>query len=198
MTETMPSLEVMLSKFRDCTIAENSCQQAVPKLLSAAKLLIDAAEQLSTLSLCHCESATDSDFASFFESSKGSRIKRYQEEHVNPTYYQQLSKNLYQVRRSRDRIFDENEIFADPAWDILLDLTDAERTNRSVSVTSACIAACVPPTTGLRWVSLLEAREYVERVPDGLDGRRRFLKLTTKARRLMKRFYVDLAQRHLI
>jgi len=37
---------------------------------------------------------------------------------------------------------------ADPAWDMLLDLTAARAESRAVSVSSLCIAAGVPTTTG--------------------------------------------------
>ena len=53
--------------------------------------------------------------------------------------------HLY-MRRSREKIF-QPDLFADPAWDILLDLFICDHINRDVSVSSACLAACVPPTT---------------------------------------------------
>lgn len=198
MTEMLSNLDLMLEKLKDCTSTEISRTQAVPRLLQTAKALIEAAEQISRLET-HCCSAENSECIAVGHQNIGNNlINRNQEEHANPRYYQILSNNLYKVRRSRDRVFNEDELFADPAWDILLDLMNAELTNRSVSVTSACIAACVPPTTALRWVSLLEARDYVERIPDTLDGRRRFLKLTVKARTLMNRFFLDLNRQHLI
>jgi DNA-binding MarR family transcriptional regulator len=71
---------------------------------------------------------------------------------------------------------------ADPAWDLLLDLFIAGEERRRVSVTSACIAAAVPPTTGLRWINLLEDQELIERGNDPDDGRKVYLSLTSTAR----------------
>jgi DNA-binding MarR family transcriptional regulator len=197
-TEILNNLDVMLSQLHNSILKEHTRKEAVPKLLQAAKLLIEAAENISKNKHSIFEFGTTNRTSHKSENVETIRHTRFQEEHVNPAYYQQLSKTLYQVRRARDRAFNELEIFADPAWDILLDLADADSNHRSVSITSACIAACVPPTTGLRWVTLLEARNYIERTPDGLDGRRRFLRLTDKARKLMNRFYIDLTNRRLI
>jgi hypothetical protein len=41
------------------------------------------------------------------------------------------------------------DLFADPGWDILLDLYAARQEGKQVSVSSLCIAAAVPPTTAL-------------------------------------------------
>jgi len=61
---------------------------------------------------------------------------------------------IIRARRLRSRYFDE-ELFADPAWDMLLDLLNAEISNMRVPVSSLCIAAAVPATTGLRWLKTM-------------------------------------------
>ena len=58
------------------------------------------------------------------------------------------------------------DVFADPAWDIMLDLFAASLEGKTVSVSSACIAADVPSTTALRWLSVLERERMIERVSD--------------------------------
>jgi hypothetical protein len=58
---------------------------------------------------------------------------------------------VIQARRLRSRYFSE-ELFADPAWDMLLDLLQAEIAHLRVPVSSLCIAAAVPATTALRWL----------------------------------------------
>lgn len=80
-------------------------------------------------------------------------------------------------------------LFADPAWDMLLDLYAAELGQRRVSVTSLCIAANVPATTALRWISALEGDGLVERRPDPLDGRRFFISLTREAIRSFEQYF---------
>ena len=69
----------------------------------------------------------------------------------------------------------------EPAWNILLDLAAAKIDGERVSVTSACIAARVPPTTALRCVCLLEDRGLIYREADETDHRRMFLNITDEA-----------------
>ncbi|NLS26809.1 hypothetical protein S2M10_17960 [Sphingomonas sp. S2M10] len=69
------------------------------------------------------------------------------------------------------------DVFADPAWDIMLDLFAASLEGKTVSVSSACIAADVPSTTALRWLSVLERERMIERVSDPNDRRRTFVRL---------------------
>ena len=61
---------------------------------------------------------------------------------------------MIRARRMRDQFF-SGELFADPAWDMLLDLLLARLEQRTVAVSSLCIAAAVPPTTALRWIKRL-------------------------------------------
>jgi DNA-binding MarR family transcriptional regulator len=88
-------------------------------------------------------------------------------------------------RRRRADYFDAS-LFADPAWDILLDLYAADQEGVSVSVSSLCIAASVPATTALRWIVRLEAVGLICREPDPFDGRRDFLQLKSHARDKME------------
>jgi hypothetical protein len=79
----------------------------------------------------------------------------------------------------RRRIFEHDDsLFADPGWDILLDLYVERVERRSVTVSSACIAANVPTTTGLRWLERLHRRGLITRTPDARDGRKVYIGLT--------------------
>lgn len=88
-----------------------------------------------------------------------------------------FARECYAMRRRRDRHL-PGDLFGEPTWDILLDLYVATRENRPVPTTSACIGADVPPTTALRWLRILEARDLVEREEDCRDGRRTFVRLS--------------------
>lgn len=90
-----------------------------------------------------------------------------------------LAHELYVGRRKRERYL-SSDLFGEPTWDMLLDLYVAAREDRRVPTTSACIGAHVPPTTALRWLRILEAKGLVEREDDGRDGRRTFVRLTSK------------------
>lgn len=90
-----------------------------------------------------------------------------------------FARESYAIRRRRDRHL-PGDLFGEPTWDILLDLYVATRENRPVPTTSACIGANVPPTTALRWLRILEARGLVEREEDNRDGRRTFVRLSSR------------------
>lgn len=89
-------------------------------------------------------------------------------------------KGYLRARRNREAYFPEG-LFADPAWDLLLDLYVAQTEGREVSVSSACIAAGVPATTGLRWLASLEKKALITRHQDHQDGRRSWVKIARPA-----------------
>jgi DNA-binding MarR family transcriptional regulator len=94
-------------------------------------------------------------------------------------------------RRLRARYFDE-ELFADPAWDMLLDLLQAEIAQHRVPVSSLCIAAAVPPTTALRWIKSMTDAGLFKRRADPHDGRRVFVELSQPASSALRRYFGEL------
>ena len=99
-----------------------------------------------------------------------------------------LVKTIIRHRALRSEFFD-GDLFADPAWDILLDLTAARVEHRRVSVTSLCIAASVPATTALRWISQMVDAGILDRVQDDSDKRRAFIALSDKSADAMARYF---------
>ena len=104
-----------------------------------------------------------------------------------------LVRRIIRQRQLRARFFD-GDLFADPAWDMLLDLTAARAEHSRVSVTSLCIASSVPPTTALRWIGQMTEAGLFERVEDDTDRRRAFIALTDKAADGMARFFAELGK----
>ncbi|WP_324262513.1 winged helix DNA-binding protein [Altererythrobacter sp. H2] len=104
-----------------------------------------------------------------------------------------LVRRIIQQRQLRAKYFD-GELFADPAWDMLLDLTAARAEHTRVSVTSLCIASAVPPTTALRWISQMVDAGLLERQQDEVDRRRAFIALTDKAADAMARYFAELGR----
>lgn len=100
-------------------------------------------------------------------------------------------KHVLKARRMRERYFDA-DLFADPAWDILLDLLHADLCQHRVSITSLCNAASVPATTALRWISTLTNLGLIQRRPDPRDGRRVFIEFTPTARDKMYSYFAEL------
>lgn len=104
-----------------------------------------------------------------------------------------LVHRIIRQRRLRGRYF-ESELFADPAWDILLDLTAARAEHRRVSVTSLCIAAAVPATTALRWIAQMSEMGILVREQDEEDKRRAFIALSDSAADAMARYFDELGK----
>ena len=94
------------------------------------------------------------------------------------------------ARRARTRFFSKG-LFADPAWDILLDLLNSRLSHRRVSVTSVCVASNVPTTTALRWIRLLENEGLVRRQADPFDGRRFYIELTEQADASLTQYFAS-------
>lgn len=102
-----------------------------------------------------------------------------------------LVRQVIAHRKLRAKFFD-GELFADPAWDMLLDLTAARVEHQRVSVTSLCIASGVPPTTALRWIGQMVDAGLFVRVEDDADRRRAFIELSDKAADAMARYFAEI------
>ena len=102
-----------------------------------------------------------------------------------------LVRRIIRQRQLRARFF-AGDLFADPAWDMLLDLTAARAEHARVSVTSLCIASNVPPTTALRWIGQMTDEGLLERVEDETDRRRAFITLTDKAADAVARYFAEI------
>ncbi|WP_435418264.1 MarR family transcriptional regulator [Parerythrobacter aurantius] len=102
-----------------------------------------------------------------------------------------LVRQIIRQRQARNRLF-EGDLFADPAWDMLLDLTAARAEHGRVSVTSLCIASGVPPTTALRWISQMVEMGIFVRVEDEQDRRRAFIALSDSAADSMARYFAEI------
>lgn len=101
---------------------------------------------------------------------------------------------ILRARRDREALFGE-DMFADPAWDMLLELYAAELRGIRLATSSVCAASAAPMTTALRWIDLLETRGWVARVPDPGDARRVFIQLSGDGLRAMRSWLCSLHNR---
>ena len=99
-------------------------------------------------------------------------------------------KSVIHARRLRSHFF-AGDLFADPAWDMLLDLLYADLIHQRVSVSSLCVAAAVPATTALRWLNTLVKQRIVVRRDDPHDGRRVFIELSPHARSALRQYFAE-------
>jgi hypothetical protein len=105
----------------------------------------------------------------------------------------EAAREVYDARRARERIFGPG-LFADPSWDILLDLFIAKRESRKVSISSACIAASAPTTTATRHISHLVQVGLVVRVPHPSDARSAYLELSPGGEAKLSRLFREMMQ----
>src|SRR4051794_8302330 len=73
---------------------------------------------------------------------------------VAPEVAEDTVRWIIKARNLRSR-FLPADLFADPAWDILLELLRAEAAQQRISVSNLCIAANAPPTTALRYIKTM-------------------------------------------
>lgn len=105
----------------------------------------------------------------------------------------EMIRSIIRARRLRARFFSE-ELFADPAWDMLLDLLQAEMSHLRVSVSSLCMGAAVPATTALRWLKTMVQEGLFVRCSDPLDGRRVFVELAPHASAALRNYFAEVGR----
>lgn len=86
--------------------------------------------------------------------------------------------DLIEITKRRSRLVSAANLFADPAWFILLDLFVRQHQGLKTSVSSACHASFSPVTTALRHIAILTERNIIQRQYDPIDQRRVYLELT--------------------
>lgn len=89
------------------------------------------------------------------------------------------ARRILKVRALRNSVFGP-DIFADPVWDMMLDLFVEASAKRDVTLTSVALASGVPTSTALRQLKDMERRGVVERLP-ARDGRMFHVRLTRDA-----------------
>ena len=99
-----------------------------------------------------------------------------------------LLEEIAKTRCSRIKHFGAG-LFADPAWDMIIDLAAAHARFKRVTVTSLCIASGVPSTTALRWIGILVEQGFFQREHDSIDKRRVYISLTDKALSKVARYF---------
>lgn len=79
-------------------------------------------------------------------------------------------------------------MFADPAWDILLQAYVALLEKEPLLVSTICRESVVPATTALRWISVLEQEGLLVRRHDPEGERRWWLEMSESGRNVMERY----------
>lgn len=78
-----------------------------------------------------------------------------------------IARREAQARRRRNRLI-RYDFFAEPAWEMLLDLYIHRHGGRSVDARTLCAATIASPATALRWLRLLIDQGLIAWSPPGL------------------------------
>jgi len=105
-----------------------------------------------------------------------------------------VARTLKRTSDQRAEYFEQG-LFADPCWDILLELTAARIQGQSVPVSSACTATHLPFSTALRYVRSLVDMGMVRRWKDPRDRRRDLLNIEDAAFQSMKTLLADVRRK---
>lgn len=98
-------------------------------------------------------------------------------DHVKSQALVRRAMAIVATRAKRNALFASDDIFADPAWDILLHIYIASHGKRETSIKCASIAAKVPTSTAQRVIRRLVKLKLLKRSIDPNDTRRSFLTL---------------------
>lgn len=100
-------------------------------------------------------------------------------------------KSVIAARKLRAKHF-AGDLFADPAWDLLLEIFEAHLEQRRISTSALFHAGGIPQSTNFRWLAKLEADGLIERSVDPLDARRTWVTLSSSAQAGMTAYFNEL------
>lgn len=105
----------------------------------------------------------------------------------------EAARSILSRRRLREQVFG-NELFGEPAWDILL-LLYAGASGPRQTIGRLADSACIPETTAVRWVDDLEKRDLVRRDYLPNDRRLALIELSASGRRRLELYLADATDR---
>lgn len=91
-------------------------------------------------------------------------------------------------RRKRAEHFRNQQMFGEPAWDILLDLYIHQVRNEQTTVKRATVGPVATAGTTLRWLQVLDAEGLIFFEADPTDEERRLLRLTPEGYESITRY----------
>src|SRR3546814_9919382 len=108
-----------------------------------------------------------------------------------------LCQAVYRSRRARPRYMAAaGDLFADPIWDMMLDLYIASQRGQLTTVTNACVAADVPQTPGLRYIETLTAPGLAVRYSHLKDKRKLGPELTPEGKAAVAALLRERSEEH--
>lgn len=106
----------------------------------------------------------------------------------------QTARRALQERQCRVGLVGDQDMHADPAWDILLNIFVRQAEDRVLTletVTSNCFSHA---STASRWLKALEQKRLVRIMPDRAEGNRQVVRLTSTGFEEMLRYFEAIAR----
>jgi DNA-binding MarR family transcriptional regulator len=100
----------------------------------------------------------------------------------------EIVRRVFELRRTRQQSFPA-KLFADPAWDMLLQLYAAHLESQRMSITRLTRTCAIPATTVLRRLATLTEAGLVTRTEDPFDSRRVYVALSFSGAEAMDRCF---------
>lgn len=100
---------------------------------------------------------------------------------------------ILKARRLRANFISDVK-FAEPAWDMLLDLFASQLDGQLISASSLGLAAGVPVSTAMRHIEQLCAIGVLSREADPYDRRRSLVRLSSECESQMNRYFVAMSR----
>ena len=99
----------------------------------------------------------------------------------------------YAMRRRmlRRQLLGSADLFGEPAWDKLLDLFVHECEKRPLAMSSLCISAGIPTSSGMKLIQRMCDAEILERIPDPGDGRRSLMRIAPEIAHRLRAYFAE-------
>jgi len=91
----------------------------------------------------------------------------------------------------RRQLIGAEELFGEPAWEMLIDLFVHECQGKPLSTSDLCVTSTIPMSSALRLVQKLCDAELVDRTPDLMDARRSFVRLQPATSHRLRAYFSD-------
>jgi len=105
------------------------------------------------------------------------------------------ARRLFEERQLRSEHLPLNDLFGEPAWDILLFLFISQAKGKGAKIGNLSRASRMPVTQALRWLEKLESKQMVFAYRDEDNSDEVFVRLTSEGRSSMTRYLHQVALR---
>lgn len=91
----------------------------------------------------------------------------------------------------RRQLIGAEELFGEPAWEMLIDLFIHEGEGKALSTSDLCVASTIPMSSALRLVQKLCDAGLVDRTPDLMDARRSLIRLRPDTAHRLRAYFSE-------